>query len=199
MSGYDLHFPKEKYAEIEKSLQASGEMLYNKARQAERSSDKSTRSSALNHRQQRERYNSTISELRKEKSAQEIVYRYTTEKNGRLDREKAFWFSHGEPYVNTNTTQKAYIFFLSSFPPKVGAGAGKGATFIQSLIEHCIQPRCLLSPMDAVFCARLIRMLHERGTPNFHTLMCYDKVSRLFFDCDYLLTVYSFSVNMLKS
>lgn len=174
MSGYDLHYPKEKYSEIEKTLQASGETLYNKARQAERSSDKSTRASATTYRQQRERYNSTISELRKEKSAQEIVYRYTTEKNGRLDKEKAFWFSHGELYMHKNTTHDTYRV---SFPPEVGAGAGKGATFIQSLIEHCIQPRCLLSPMDAVYCARLIRTLHERGTPNFHTLMCYDKVS----------------------
>ncbi|KAI5124799.1 hypothetical protein M0805_005432 [Coniferiporia weirii] len=147
LSSYDLYFPKDKYAEMEKTLLATGETIYNKQRQADRSTDKSARMTSLAHRAQRERYNSAISELRKEKAAQEAVYRYTTEKGGRLDKEKAHWFSHG-----------------------------KGAGFIQSLIEHCIQPRCLLSPMDAVYCAKLIRTLHERGTPGFHTLMCYDKL-----------------------
>ena len=45
------------------------------------------------------------------------------------------------------------------------------------MIEHCIQPRSLLSPMDADFCAQFIKVLHTQGTPGFSTLMCYDKVS----------------------
>lgn len=49
-------------------------------------------------------------------------------------------------------------------------------TLVGSLIEHCIQPRCLLSPMDADFCAQFIKVMHTQGTPGFHTLMCYDKV-----------------------
>ncbi|KAH8118538.1 transcription factor/nuclear export subunit protein 2-domain-containing protein [Phellopilus nigrolimitatus] len=138
LSNYDLYFPKEKYAEIEDVLAA-------KQRQIER-----PRMTSLAQRSQRDRYAATIAELRKERAIQETVYRYTTEKDGRIDREKAHWFSH--------------------------IGTGKGASFIQSLIEHCIQPRSLLSPMDAVYCARLIRTLHERGTPGFHTLMCYDKL-----------------------
>ncbi|THH08122.1 hypothetical protein EW145_g2921 [Phellinidium pouzarii] len=150
LSSYDLYFPKEKYAEMEKALLATSETLYAKQRQADRSTDKPARVTALTHRAQRDRYSTAISELRKEKAIQEAVYRYTTEKNGRLDKEKAHWFSH--------------------------VGAVKGANFIQSLIEHCIQPRCLLSPMDAVYCSRFVRTLHERGTPGFHTLMCYDKL-----------------------
>ena len=47
---------------------------------------------------------------------------------------------------------------------------------VNSIIEHCIQPRCLLSPMDADFCAQFIKVMHTQGTPGFHTLMCYDKV-----------------------
>ena len=46
-----------------------------------------------------------------------------------------------------------------------------------AIIEHCIQPRCLLSPMDADFCAQIIKVVHTQGTPGFPTLMCYDKVS----------------------
>lgn len=66
----------------------------------------------------------------------------------RLTKEKSAWFAH----------------------------ATKSPILIQALIEHCIQPRCLLSPMDADFCAQFIRMMHLQGTPGFHTLMCYDKL-----------------------
>ncbi len=45
------------------------------------------------------------------------------------------------------------------------------------MIEHCIQPRSLLSPMDADFCAQFIQVMHSQGTPGFHTLGCYDKAS----------------------
>ena len=157
---------------MEKSLLATSEALYGKARQAERSLDRPTRTTSSSLRLQRDRYNATISDLRREKAIQETVYRYTTEKGGRLDREKDHWFSHGE----LSSTMTGDTHFLISSCPLVASGSAKGATFIQSLIEHCIQPRCLLSPMDAVYCARLIRTLHERGTPGFHTLMCYDKV-----------------------
>jgi len=54
--------------------------------------------------------------------------------------------------------------------------ATKSPVLINALIEHCIQPRCLLSPMDADFCAQFIRVLHSQGTPGFHTLMCYDRL-----------------------
>ncbi|KAF5387899.1 hypothetical protein D9615_000104 [Tricholomella constricta] len=66
----------------------------------------------------------------------------------RLSREKQHWFSH----------------------------LPKALTLVGSIIEHCIQPRCLLSPMDADFCAQFIKVLHIQGTPGFHTLNCYDKL-----------------------
>ncbi|GLB33487.1 putative THO complex subunit 2 N-terminus [Lyophyllum shimeji] len=66
----------------------------------------------------------------------------------RLAREKAHWFSHGP----------------------------KAVPLVESIIEHCIQPRCLLSPMDADFCVQFIKILHTQGTPGFHTLNCYDKL-----------------------
>lgn len=54
--------------------------------------------------------------------------------------------------------------------------SGKPSVLVSSLIEHCIIPRCLLSPMDADFCARFIMTIHLCGTPGFPTLLCYDKV-----------------------
>ena len=44
------------------------------------------------------------------------------------------------------------------------------------IIEHCIQPRCLLSPMDADFCTHFIKLMHLQGTPGFSTIKCYDMV-----------------------
>lgn len=52
----------------------------------------------------------------------------------------------------------------------------RSAVLASAIIEHCIQPRCLLSPMDADYCAQIIKVIHTQGTPGFPTLMCYDKV-----------------------
>lgn len=54
--------------------------------------------------------------------------------------------------------------------------ATKAAVLVSAVIEHCLQPRCLLSPMDADFCAQIIKVLHNLGTPGWSTLMVYDKV-----------------------
>lgn len=50
---------------------------------------------------------------------------------------------------------------------------------LDAFLEHCIHPRSLLSPMDADFCAQFIKILHTQGTPGFHTLACYDKVTHI--------------------
>ncbi|KAF7301535.1 hypothetical protein MIND_00719000 [Mycena indigotica] len=66
----------------------------------------------------------------------------------RLAREKAHWFAH----------------------------APKPTVLVGAIIEHCIQPRCLLSPMDADYCYQIIKILHVLGTPGFYTLQCYNKI-----------------------
>ncbi len=96
MSSYDIYYPKERYEETERLLRANSEICHGKYRQAERSVEKAIRQTAVMHRNQRERYLSTASELRTEKEMQEIVYRFTTDAGGRLDREKMHWFAHGE-------------------------------------------------------------------------------------------------------
>ncbi|KAL0580932.1 THO2 plays a role in transcriptional elongation [Marasmius crinis-equi] len=67
----------------------------------------------------------------------------------RLAREKQHWF----PY-----------------------GVKKPNALLDVLIEHCLQPRCLLSPMDADFCAQFVKVIHTQGTQGFYTLSCYDKL-----------------------
>ena len=96
MSSYDLYLPKEKYVETEKNLLSMAENFYTKAKQAERSSDKSTRSTAHALRAQKERYQITASELKKERAVQEIIFRYTMDvEAGRFEKEKNHWFPHG--------------------------------------------------------------------------------------------------------
>ena len=60
---------------------------------------------------------------------------------------------------------------------EVSKGEGpKAVTSASAIIEHCIQLCCLLSPMDADYCARVIKAIHIMATPGFSTLMVYNKV-----------------------
>ena len=40
-------------------------------------------------------------------------------------------------------------------------------------------PRCVFTASDAVYCAKFVHMLHNLKTPNFSTLLCFDRVSNL--------------------
>ena len=98
LSSYDLYYPKQKYLETEKHLLSQAESYYNRAKQAEKSADKSIRASSNSLRAQKERYQSVAAELKKERQTQEIIYRFTTDVDGRLEKEKTHWLSHGESY-----------------------------------------------------------------------------------------------------
>ncbi|KAK7060210.1 THO2 plays a role in transcriptional elongation [Paramarasmius palmivorus] len=97
-------------------------------------------------RPRRDRYTSFVQMLTQEFKEQTISRAFTLK---RLAREKQHWF----PY-----------------------GLKKPNIVLDILIEHCIQPRCLLSPMDADFCAQFVKVMHTQGTPGFYTLACYDKL-----------------------
>ncbi|XP_036126158.1 THO complex subunit 2 isoform X11 [Molossus molossus] len=47
---------------------------------------------------------------------------------------------------------------------------------ITKFLQLCIFPRCIFSAIDAVYCARFVELVHEQKTPNFSTLLCYDRV-----------------------
>ncbi|KAH0587189.1 hypothetical protein H2248_005998 [Termitomyces sp. 'cryptogamus'] len=145
LSTYDLSPPTSKYDEESAALLQLSRQEESKWRSADHSSDRAKRSTAISHKQRRERYIKTHELLLEELKNQTASRAFTLK---RLSREKQHWFSHA---------------------PKAGALVG-------SIIEHCIQPRCLLSPMDADFCAQFIKVLHTQGTPGFHTLNCYDKL-----------------------
>jgi hypothetical protein len=53
----------------------------------------------------------------------------------------------------------------------------KGSVVLASaLVEYCLHPRALLSPMDADYCAQVIKIIHSLGTPGFSTLNTYNMV-----------------------
>ncbi|XP_065225591.1 THO complex subunit 2 isoform X3 [Planococcus citri] len=57
---------------------------------------------------------------------------------------------------------------------------------ITQFLQHCVFPRCIFTMVDAMYCAKFIHVLHSLKTPNFSTLLCYD---RLFCDIVYSVTL----------
>ncbi|XP_060039215.1 THO complex subunit 2 isoform X2 [Erinaceus europaeus] len=47
---------------------------------------------------------------------------------------------------------------------------------ITKFLQLCIFPRCIFSAIDAIYCARFVELVHQQKTPNFSTLLCYDRV-----------------------
>ena len=44
-----------------------------------------------------------------------------------------------------------------------------------ALIEHCILPRLVMSPLDAMYTFKMIKWLHSEGVSNFRTMGVYDQ------------------------
>lgn len=47
-----------------------------------------------------------------------------------------------------------------------------------ALLEQCLIPRLLLSPLDAFFCFKMLKFLHSSGTPYFRTVGLFDQLFR---------------------
>jgi THO complex subunit 2 len=45
-----------------------------------------------------------------------------------------------------------------------------------AIIQHCIFPRMILTPSDATFCWRFIKLVHSAGAVNFRTLLVIDRM-----------------------
>jgi len=50
----------------------------------------------------------------------------------------------------------------------------KHATMI---LQMCLFPRSCFTAPDAVYCAKFLLTIHSLKTPNFSSLICYDRVS----------------------
>ncbi|KZW03863.1 hypothetical protein EXIGLDRAFT_715906 [Exidia glandulosa HHB12029] len=94
----------------------------------------------------KERIAASFEALGKEYSTMASNFEFTMK---RLAREKQHWFP---------------------------AATERSQELVQQILQHCIMPRALISPMDADFCSHFIKIVHERATPSFHTLRIYDKI-----------------------
>ncbi|XP_060572351.1 THO complex subunit 2-like isoform X2 [Ruditapes philippinarum] len=56
---------------------------------------------------------------------------------------------------------------------------------ITQFLQLCVFPRSCFTASDAIYCAEFIHILHSLKTPNFSTLICYD---RIFCDISYTVT-----------
>ncbi|BFZ15044.1 hypothetical protein BsWGS_18083 [Bradybaena similaris] len=54
-----------------------------------------------------------------------------------------------------------------------------------NLLQYCLFPRCCFTASDAIYCSHFIQVLHNLMTPNFSTLITYDRV---FNDITYTVT-----------
>ena len=52
---------------------------------------------------------------------------------------------------------------------------GKFDSLNMALIEHCIFPRLVMSPLDAMYTFKMIKWLHSEGVANFQTMGVYDQ------------------------
>ncbi|KAI6105439.1 transcription factor/nuclear export subunit protein 2-domain-containing protein [Pisolithus sp. B1] len=146
LSMYDLAPPASRYDEECAALRTLSHQEDHKYIHADRSTDRAKRLSASAHRARRDRYTAFVNTLAQEFKEQLDSRSFTLK---RLAREKQHWFAHVEH---------------------------RSAVLASAIIEHCLQPRCLLSPMDADYCAQIIKVIHTQGTPGFPTLMVYDKL-----------------------
>lgn len=48
---------------------------------------------------------------------------------------------------------------------------------ITRFLQLCLFPRCTFTAIDALYCAKFVHVIHMLKTPNFSTLLCYDRVS----------------------
>ena len=166
LSTYELAPPAARYDEECSTLRNLSRQEDSKYISAERSSDRTKRQTSYLHKDRRNRYNQYIHMLGQELKEQTAVRVFTIK---RLAREKQHWFTHCE-------LPPCRRVHLHSTVPGVGVSAMPMA---QVLVDYCFLPRCLLSPMDADFCAQFIKVVHNLSTPGFPTISCWDRVSSL--------------------
>ena len=113
-----------------------------------------------------------------------------SKKKKEIDRYRALQNKLLEEQLNQEEHVKKVLNILDKdkqqwFQPKV-----QKMEMTTQFLQHCLMPRCIFTPNDAIYCAEFVHLLHTIRTPNFSTLICYD---RIFGDISY--TMSSFTEN----
>ncbi|KAF9045967.1 hypothetical protein BDZ89DRAFT_1155277 [Hymenopellis radicata] len=77
-------------------------------------------------------------------------------------------------YKDQTTSRASTIKRLAQEKTHWFAHSPGAAVLVETILEHCIIPRCLISPMDADYTAQMIRVIHTSATPGFQTIVCYN-------------------------
>ena len=150
LSLYDISVPVPAY-----SQEVSKVTLEIKKKDADRTD--MTPPAIQRRRREREQLQTLIDQLNQEFKTQTSAFQAT---KNRLSQEKDLWFdweklpSSGETVPPRNKT-------------------------VLAILQHCVIPRCLFGPNEAIFSAKFIREMHRLGTKNFSSLTLYDKVRNL--------------------
>ena len=74
---------------------------------------------------------------------------------------------HHVALVRSFVEAQKHLFFLDLLE-------SGGVIPSKMFMTHCVYPRCLMSPEDAIYCFRFVMLLHEMETPGFQTLKLFD-------------------------
>lgn len=147
LSLYDIYYPESSYESVDKKIQDQISGLET----AVTTTNDNVRESEFELRPMRreiDRLKSLQSNLRIESKRHSLHFSRCVK---RLELQKSTWFAAND---DSNVRREQ----------------------IENFLSHCILPRCIHSPMDAVFCARFIWTLHSLGLPNLNTLSLFDKL-----------------------
>jgi THO complex subunit 2 len=129
---------------------------YEKQRQSLKSKlnalDDNTELSKAKQRKEKEKILIMLEKLTEEENKQKDHVQHV---KARFEKEKEFWFPQ-----KSKTKNETITVFL----------------------QLCIFSRCLFTQIDAFYCAKFIQIIHSLKTPNFSTIICYD---RIFSDISY--------------
>ncbi|KAK9469171.1 transcription factor/nuclear export subunit protein 2-domain-containing protein [Lipomyces arxii] len=105
----------------------------------------------------------TMSKLNVENREQVTHFKKTL---NRLRKEKDYWLKSKLMDAIAQSTDKA---IRSSLPVE-------RCKQMDYFISECLLSRALFSPVDAVFCAKFVKVLHTLNTPHWSTLLCFERL-----------------------
>ncbi|KAK4134725.1 hypothetical protein BT67DRAFT_303200 [Trichocladium antarcticum] len=97
----------------------------------------------------------------------------TQKRNEIFDRQKHLLQEANEGITRFSKTRLHVGRQVGSWFP---AGIAKADATSDTLLEECILPRLQLSALDAEYCFRMVKFLHEFSTPNFKLMSLYDRL-----------------------
>ena len=111
----------------------------------------------------------------------------------RLRQEKDAWFLSRSArffikFLDTNLMQ--YLSVLPSSTNLPSHRSAKNETITQFL-QFCLFPRCIFTSSDAIYAAKFVSVIHMLMTPNFSTLICYDRFEDNLILCPKSDTIFS--------